>query len=122
MAGVSGVVLLEFAWPQLVRLLPGCGFRRMTGLYCPGCGGTRCTDHLLHGDLPGALAMNPLVVFLFSVAAAVLGIAVVREWQGRRDALPQIPAWLAWLVTGCVITFALTRNLPWWPFTLLVPH
>lgn len=66
--------------------------------------------------------MNPLIVFLLFVVVALLGITVVREWKGRRDALPQIPAWLAWSVTACVVVFGLTRNLPWWPFTLLAPH
>jgi hypothetical protein len=121
-AGVSGVVFLKFAWPLWAGLLPGCAIRRMTGLYCPGCGGTRCTHRLLHGDLAGALAMNPAVVMLLSVAVVLVGMAVVREWKGRPDALPLIPNWLAWSVAGLVILFGLTRNLPWWPFTLLVPH
>jgi hypothetical protein len=119
---VSGVVFLKFAWPLWAGLLPGCAIRRMTGLYCPGCGGTRCTHRLLHGDLAGALAMNPAVVMLLSVAVVLVGMAVVREWKGRPDALPLIPNWLAWSVAGLVILFGLTRNLPWWPFTLLVPH
>ena len=123
MAGVSGLVVLKFfAWSHVTRLLPACAFRRITGLYCPGCGGTRCTKHLLNGDLPGALAMNPVIVVLFLVAASIIGIAVVREWKGRPDAFPLIPGWLAWTLTVMVVGFALTRNLPWWPFTLLTPH
>jgi len=123
MAGVSGLVVLKFfAWSQVTRLLPACAFRRITGLYCPGCGGTRCTKHLLNGDLPGALAMNPVIVVLFLVAASIIGIAVVREWKGRPDAFPLIPGWLAWTLTVMVVGFALARNLPWWPFILLTPH
>ena len=94
----------------------------MTGLHCPGCGGTRCATELLAGDLPGALAMNPVVVLLALGAAVLLFTAVVREWRGYPAALPQLPSWLAWGAAGLVIAFGLVRNLPWWPFTLLVPH
>jgi len=122
-AGVSGIVFLKFfAWPRWAGLLPACSFRRLTGLLCPGCGGTRCTNHLLHGDLAGAFAMNAAVVVLLLVAVTLVGIAVVREWKGRPDALPLIPGWLAWSLAIFVIAFGVTRNLPWWPFTLLAPH
>ena len=66
--------------------------------------------------------MNPVIVVLFLVAASIIGIAVVREWKGRPDAFPLIPGWLAWTLTVMVVGFAVTRNLPWWPFTLLTPH
>ena len=28
-----------------------CAFHSLTGLYCPGCGGTRAVRELLYGDL-----------------------------------------------------------------------
>lgn len=66
--------------------------------------------------------MNAAVVVLFCVAVVMVGIAVVREWKGRPDALPRIPGWVAWSLAGFVILFGITRNFPWWPFTLLAPH
>ena len=121
-AGVLGLLLLRVVWPGLRANLPDCEVRRLTGLHCPGCGGTRCASELLAGDLPGALAMNPVVVLLALGAAVLLFTAVVREWRGYPAALPQSPSWLAWGAVGLVIAFGLVRNLPWWPFTLLVPH
>lgn len=121
-AGVLGLVVLRLTWQGWSSALPVCGVRRLTGLQCPGCGGTRCTVKLLHGDLPGALAMNPLVVGLALVAGIFTVIVLVREWRGYPSALPVIPSWVAWCLAGAVIAFGLVRNLPWWPFTLLVPH
>ncbi len=120
-AGVPGFFLLRALWPGLKSQVPPCGIRSLTGLHCPGCGGTRCADRLLAGDLPGALAMNPLVVLLGVAAAVLLGIAILREWRGQGAALPRIPGWFAWGLVSCVLLFGLLRNLPWWPFSLLAP-
>jgi Protein of unknown function (DUF2752) len=47
-----------------------CLFKTLTGLPCPTCGSTRAVGCLVHLDLAGALAMNPLA----TMAAGVLAI------------------------------------------------
>lgn len=50
-----------------------CPFYEITGLYCPGCGGTRSLTALLHGDVLLAFHENPstpvllLVIGLFYI-------------------------------------------------------
>lgn len=122
MAAVASVLALHHGWARVANALPACSFRRLTGLYCPGCGGTRCTGKLLKGELAGALSMNAIVVILAAAAITLLGITVAREWKGRAPAFPILPTWFAWGITGLIVVFGLVRNLPWWPFTLLVPH
>lgn len=39
-----------------------CPLRSMTGIACPGCGGTRAGLALLRGDIAMALALNPFLV------------------------------------------------------------
>jgi hypothetical protein len=75
----------------------------------------------LEGDLAGALAMNAAVTLVALAGAGVLLAGLRREWRGdaRRAVFP--PA-LAWVLALFVVIFGLTRNLPWWPFTLLAPH
>jgi hypothetical protein len=46
--------------------------------------------------------------------------AVAAEWRGR--AAPGLPARLVWGMFAVTVVFAFTRNLPWWPFTLLAPR
>jgi hypothetical protein len=58
-----------------------CGFRAITGLPCPGCGGTRATLSLLRGDVERALAWNPLVTAFVCLAA---GSLLLRLAAGRR--------------------------------------
>jgi hypothetical protein len=48
-----------------------CLFKALTGLPCPTCGSTRAVGRLVHLDVPGALAMNPL---------ATIGMAVLAAW------------------------------------------
>ena len=40
-----------------------CGFRQLTGFYCPGCGGTRATIALFKGQLLTSLYYHPLPLY-----------------------------------------------------------
>lgn len=40
-----------------------CLFHSLTGLYCPGCGGTRAVRSLLRGDLRMSFQYHPLVLY-----------------------------------------------------------
>lgn len=42
-----------------------CAFHRLTGLYCPGCGGTRAIEALLRGDFLSCLFYHPFVFYCF---------------------------------------------------------
>ena len=58
-----------------------CPFRAVTGWECPFCGGTRLGAALLHGDVAGAFAFNP-VVFVSLVLGVVVGALWVIEALG----------------------------------------
>jgi len=121
LAMVPVAAALRAAWPELATRVPECSVRRWTGLHCPGCGGTRGTGRLLEGDLAGAFAMNAVVALGALAAAGFLLAGVWREWRGPAPGLRIHPAWL-WSFAALVLVFGLVRNLPWWPFTLLVPR
>lgn len=120
LALVPGFAGLKVAWSGLAERVPECSVRRLTGLHCPGCGGTRCTGRLLEGDLAGAFAMNAAVVVIALSFAGLLLAGVWREWRGGSSPSRFLPAW-AWSLAAFVLVFGLVRNLPWWPFTLLAP-
>ena len=63
------------------RLVIPCLFKAATSIPCPGCGGMRSASLLLRGDIPGALAVNPLsvaVILFIAVSAGWLSIDIVR--------------------------------------------
>jgi hypothetical protein len=71
--GVIGFSIARFI--PVARLIPfwGCGFRKMTGIPCPGCGLTRVADRMAHFNPLGALKANPLG----TLAAAGFAIAII---------------------------------------------
>ena len=100
-------------------LLPPCPFLSVTGLYCPGCGSTRCLHALAHFDLGAAFAMNPLlVVSLPLLGILVLGTASIRvKLPGVVERLVADPRFWLWLL----VAYWILRNLPWPPFSWLAP-
>jgi hypothetical protein len=62
---------------------------------CPGCGLTRATLALVHGDVHGAMRLHPLVFVLAPLFALALGAALVDYVRGpRAGALTASPpAW-----------------------------
>lgn len=40
-----------------------CMFKALTGLYCPGCGGTRAARSLLKGDIWQSFINHPVVLY-----------------------------------------------------------
>lgn len=48
---------------QISKYLIPCLMHTMTGLYCPGCGGTRAVSFLLHGDFLLSFIYHPLVPY-----------------------------------------------------------
>jgi hypothetical protein len=66
--GLGGLLLLG-----LLR----CPVAFVLRVPCPGCGMTRATLRLLHGDLHGALAFHPLVPMLLPCAVLFFGVNTV---------------------------------------------
>jgi hypothetical protein len=120
LAIATGVLLLWQADPNAPgSLLPPCVFEKLTGLYCPGCGATRALHALVHGDIGRALAMNPLLVLSLPVIALMLARVagwLPTSWQPLTRRLSDARPWAA-----LIITYAITRNLPWPPFSWLAP-
>lgn len=67
------------------RLSPGCLFHRLTGLNCPGCGGTRALQAFLRGDWAAAWHYN---IFLW-LSLLLLAEEYVRlAWAELRGVEP----------------------------------
>lgn len=105
-----GVALFVFD-PARQRFFPVCLFHAVTGLNCPGCGGTRAVHHLLHGELAAALRCNALVVLALPVGALTALWCALRP-SARRAGAPRLGLWLPWLLLGLAAVFAVVRNLP----------
>jgi hypothetical protein len=108
---VAGAVYVAAVDPSEGGFLP-CPFRTVTGLWCPGCGLTRATHHLLGGDLTTALRFNVFVVpVLLGIVIAwlswTLGAAGRTTGWARR-----VPTWAYGALATLAVAFAVVRNLP----------
>jgi hypothetical protein len=120
MLGLAALALsLCFLTPGKSPWLPPCPFHALTGLYCPGCGSTRMLYFLVHGHPWLAFRQNALAMMM--LPGVVYGLAR-QAINPRSDVFSRIhPRWM--MVIGIVVvTFAVARNLPMRPFSLLAPE
>jgi hypothetical protein len=108
---------------------PACTFHQLTGLWCPGCGMTRATHDLLHGDVAGALGSNLFTPFVLLAIVATwwawsrrsFGLAPGRVASGLVWVQERMSArWGAAMVVTMVL-YAVLRNVPVAPFEALAP-
>ena len=98
--------------PSSARASPLCAVRSVTGWWCPGCGLTRATHHLMHGEIGQALGYNALVVPIVALLL-LTWITWLVDPGGRRSPWMHraaVPAWIALAVAA--LAFALLRNVP----------
>jgi hypothetical protein len=87
--------------------LPVCGFRNLTGIPCPFCGGTRALQSVAEFDLWAAVQYNPLVLLagalivgwaLLGALDRVAGTQLVKRLNRRTRKLP-----VAFIVIGSIL-------------------
>ncbi len=93
---------LGLGWPLAMVATPwwlgqgglglGCGFRALTGMPCPLCGGTHACAALVQGDWAAAWAASPGALVLLLWLVLLAGQAVVEGAQGRR----RVARWPWW--------------------------
>jgi len=116
----SAAVLFWFD-PTQHAFYPQCLFHQLTGWNCPGCGTLRASHALLHGHILVALRDNLLFVCAIPFAAYHFFRHTVSWAAGRPLPMPKFrPIHLVALV-GLLVIFAVLRNIPVAPFTLLSP-
>ena len=110
--------LLVFVSPSEIPWFPHCAFRQVTGLPCPGCGGSRAIHAAMNGDFASSISLNILALPLGLLAAYALArVAAESLLPWRWPQLPRTKAfWFG--LTLVVVVFGVVRNLPGFPFPL----
>ena len=95
-------LMFGLGWPLAMAATPwwlgqdglgvGCGFRALTGMPCPLCGGTHACAALVQGDWAAAWAANPGALVLLLWLVLLASQAVVEGAQGRR----RVARWPWW--------------------------
>jgi len=70
----AAIVILRLLFPAFGSVLVWpCPILTLTGLYCPGCGGTRGVTELLHGHVLKSLYYHPFVIYGLGFYVAFMG-------------------------------------------------
>lgn len=91
---------------------PGCIFRKLTGIECPGCGMTRAAHALLNGRISEAFSFNPVGIILLPLAMIAIGIEVI-GWVREKPLPFRIPTgrWGSSIAAVLLIVWWIGRNL-----------
>jgi hypothetical protein len=113
--GCAALAVVGLVDPATRTLTPPCPLKALTGLDCPLCGATRATHALLHGHLAQALDLNALYV----LALPVVGLLVLLWLLRGRVPKALTNAATMWSLLAVAVVFAVLRNLPIEPFSVL---
>ncbi|MGI8884524.1 MAG: DUF2752 domain-containing protein [Pyrinomonadaceae bacterium] len=117
----GGAAVVWYFNPSSVNFLPVCPLYSLTGIACPGCGLTRGFHALFHGDIFTALDYNallPVYAFIFGYFFVSLIFVI---FKGRGLSFNIFRPKLIWSFLALALVFAVVRNLPVYPFSVLYP-
>jgi hypothetical protein len=118
LACAGGAAYLFFFQPGRTGFFPGCPFRALTGLNCPGCGTTRALHQLLHGHIIAAFELNPLTFLLWPFLACCLIIYTRSAITGRPLPRMSLSPTYGWILMIAILGFWVFRNTAAYPFPL----
>ena len=109
-AVTAAIAVLYVFDPASAGFYPPCAFRAITGFLCAGCGATRATHALLHGQLAEAFRLNAM--FVVAVPFLLAGAAA----EGRRMIHGGTPSvvtrpWIGWTIVAVLVGWGLLRNV-----------
>jgi len=113
LAAIAIVIAALFAlFPEVfARFKFPCMFHEITGLYCPGCGGTRAVKALLGGHVVKSFLYNPVVLYGAVMYILFMGSQLLeRLTRGKVKGLKYRHLYL-WLALVIVVVNCLVRNI-----------
>lgn len=113
LAAIAFVIAALFAvfHERLALLRFPCIFHEITGLYCPGCGGTRAVKALLKGHIIISFVYNPIVLYCAVIYIWFMGSQLLeRVTKGRVNGLKYRHLYL-WLALLIVVINCIIRNI-----------
>lgn len=104
------------------KIVVPCVFHKITGLYCPGCGITRCLNALLHLEFYQAFRYNALVVILLPFIIFYVILLLYNKVKKRSDnnfVQKEVPNYIWYIILIITLLFGVLRNISY--FEWLAP-
>ncbi len=94
-----------------------CLFYEITGLYCPGCGITRCIFFIIKGNIYEAFKYNQLIFFLLPFLVFYILVKIYYYITNKENVLiKKIPNYTYIILLIITLSYGILRNLPSFPF------
>ena len=107
-----GCVAVRLGILQILGGLPPCALHRLTGYYCPGCGGSRAVTALLHGEILTSLYYHPIVVYTVVMGGwFMLSQTMERVSFGKLKVGLHYRDIYLWIALAIVVINCLVKNL-----------
>lgn len=98
--------------------VPVCWSQGVFGIDCPLCGGLRCANSLVRGDLAAAADHNLVLAVALPLVAVAWAVWMVSAVRGRPLRFPTVPRWVWTVAAVAVVAFTIVRNLDLGPVAL----
>ena len=111
---LAGMVLFRVFLPQAKAILPACNLYTAMEIYCPGCGGTRAAEALMHFRVGEAMRQNAWAVLALLLGIPFVGLAALRvRFPGIFVfGLFRWRPWMVWFLVATIGLFFILRNTP----------
>ncbi len=112
LCGLAGILILACRFmPAFADMIPPCEFHRLTGYYCPGCGGTRAFIALSEGRFIRSLYYHPAVIYFAALLSVfTLSHTVSILSGGRRKGMPFHPIYF-YISIFIILSQCIIKNL-----------
>lgn len=107
---IGGLFLLHLLGLDWIAQGAPCTILRLTGWYCPGCGGTRAVKALLYGRLFASFLYHPAVPYLAAWTATFLIWQSVHYLSRGRIRSFRYQNWQMWIAAGLFLLNFLIKN------------
>jgi hypothetical protein len=94
-----------------------CPFYKLTNLFCPGCGITRCLFSILKLDFKSAFNYNMLVFILLPfLIIYYIYLSYIYILEKENKIIKKIPNYLYYILIIITISFGILRNIEMFKF------
>lgn len=98
------------------RIYMFCPIKKITGLYCPGCGVTRMCLSILKGNFYQAFRYNPLIFISLPFFLFYYFICLFETHKKRPSKIRILEPYIWYFLIAIFLVFGILRNIPFFDF------
>lgn len=105
------VIIIHIYGTGILAKVPSCSFRRMSGYYCPGCGGTRAAFAFARGQFIRSFKFHPIVLYTMVVGGwFMLSQTIQRLSKNRIKIALHFRPIYAWIAIALILLNCIIKN------------